>query len=54
MQVVRDGRVQSVSIATGVRGSSRFEIMSGVAAGDRVLLVRGIADGTAVRGRERP
>ena len=53
VQVVRDGRVQSVPIETGVRGSSRFEIMSGVAAGDRVLLVRGIADGTAVRARER-
>ena len=54
VQVVRDGRVQSVPIETGVRGSNRFEILSGVAAGDRVLLVRGIADGTAVRARERP
>ena len=53
VQVVRDGRVQTARIETGVRGSSRFEIMSGVAAGDRVLLVRGIADGTAVRARER-
>lgn len=54
VQVVRDGRVQTARIETGVRGSSRFEILSGLAAGDRVLLVRGIADGTAVRGRERP
>ncbi len=54
VQVVRDGRVQSARIETGVRGSSRFEIVSGVAAGDRLVLTRGIADGTGVRPRARP
>ena len=54
VQIVRDGRVQSARIETGVRGTNRFEIVSGVAAGDRVVLTRAIADGTAVRTRERP
>lgn len=54
VQVVRDGRVQSARIETGVRGSSRFEIVAGVAAGDRLVLTRGIADNTAVRTRDRP
>ncbi|NBR27467.1 MAG: efflux RND transporter periplasmic adaptor subunit, partial [Betaproteobacteria bacterium] len=49
-----DGRVQSARIETGVRGSSRFEIVAGVAAGDRLVLTRGIADNTAVRTRDRP
>ncbi len=54
VQVVRDGRVQTVRIESGVRGSNRFEIISGVAAGDRLLLARGITDGSRVRTRERP
>ncbi len=54
VQLVRDGRVQSVRIESGVRGSSRFEIISGVTAGDRLLLGRGITDGSRVRTRERP
>ena len=54
VQLVRDGRVQTVRIESGVRGSNRFEIISGVAAGDRLLLARGITDGSRVRTRERP
>ena len=54
VQLVRDGRVQSVRIESGVRGSGRFEIISGVTAGDRLLLGRGITDGSRVRTRERP
>ena len=54
VQRVRDGRVQSVRIESGVRGSGRFEIISGVTAGDRLLLGRGITDGSRVRTRERP
>lgn len=53
VQLVRDGRVQSVRIESGVRGSRRFEIISGVTAGDRLLLGRGITDGSRVRTRER-
>lgn len=53
VQVVRDGRVQSVRIQSGVRGSNRFEIIAGVAAGDRLLLARGVPDGSRVRTRER-
>ena len=53
VQLVRDGRVQSVRIESGVRGSGRFEIISGVTAGDRLLLGRGITDGSRVRTRER-
>ena len=54
VQRVHDGRVQSVRIESGVRGSRRFEIISGVTAGDRLLLGRGITDGSRVRTRERP
>jgi HlyD family secretion protein len=53
VQVVRDGRVQSVKVETGVRGTSRVEILNGVGAGERLLLTRGVADGAAVRARER-
>lgn len=53
VQIVRNGRVQSAKVETGVRGSSRVEILSGVNAGDNVLLTRGIADGSAVRTQTR-
>jgi HlyD family secretion protein len=54
VQVVRDGRVQHAAVETGVRGSQRVEILSGVAAGEPLLLTRDIADGTRVRTQERP
>ena len=53
VQFVRDGAVQSATVETGVRGSARVEIVGGLAAGDAVLLTRGVADGTRVRPRER-
>ncbi|MNC96856.1 hypothetical protein D3C83_143330 [compost metagenome] len=52
MQVVRGGRVAPAKVETGVRTASRVEIVSGLAEGDVVLLVRGIADGARVRLRE--
>jgi HlyD family secretion protein len=53
VQVVRDGRVQTARIETGVRGASRIEIVAGLNAGDTVVLTRGIADGTRVRTQVR-
>jgi hypothetical protein len=52
VQVVREGRVASAKIETGVRTAARVEIVSGLAEGETVLLTRGIADGTRVRPRE--
>ena len=54
VQVMRDGRVQSAIVETGVRGASRVEIISGVSAGDTVVLTRGIANDTRVRVHARP
>lgn len=52
VQVVRNGRVESTKVETGVRTTSRVEIISGVGEGEAVLLTRGIAPGTRVRPRE--
>lgn len=54
VQVLRDGRAQSARVDIGVRGANRVEIVSGVNAGDLVVLTRGIADGTRVRVQTRP
>lgn len=50
--VVRDGRVATARVETGVRASARVEIASGLSEGETVLLTRGIADGSRVRPRE--
>jgi hypothetical protein len=52
VQAVREGRVASARVETGVRTATRVEISTGVAEGERVLLSKGIADGTRVRPRE--
>jgi HlyD family secretion protein len=52
VQVVREGRVASAKIETGVRTAARVEIVSGLAEGEAVLLIHGITDGTRVRPRE--
>jgi HlyD family secretion protein len=52
VQVVREGRVASARIETGVRTPARVEIASGLAEGEAVLLTKGIADGARVRARE--
>jgi HlyD family secretion protein len=52
VQVVREGRVATAKIETGVRSSVRVEIASGLREGEVVLLARGIADGSRVRPRE--
>jgi HlyD family secretion protein len=49
VQVVREGRTASARVETGVRTSSRVEIVSGLAEGERVVLERGVADGRRVR-----
>lgn len=51
VQLVRDGRVATVKVETGVRTAARVEIVSGLAADDSVLVTRGVADGTRVRPR---
>ena len=53
VQTVRDGMVQSARAETGVRGTTRVEIRSGLAAGDLVVVTRGIADGSRVRTQTR-
>jgi len=52
VQVVRDGRTQTLRVETGVRGTRRVEILSGVGAGEPVLLTRGMVDGARVRTQE--
>ena len=52
VQVIRDGSVHSAKVEIGVRASSRYEILSGIAEGDAVVLTRGIEDGTRVRSLE--
>jgi HlyD family secretion protein len=52
VQVIRDGSVHSVKVDLGIHAGNRFEILSGVAEGDVVVLTRGIEDGARVRPRE--
>ena len=51
---IRDGRARRVPVGIGVRGATRVEILSGLAAGDRVVpAAEGkIADGDKVRVKE--
>lgn len=51
VQVLRDGRVASVKVEPGIRAGDRTEILSGLAAGDTVVLTRDIADGARARAR---
>jgi HlyD family secretion protein len=51
VQVVRDGRVATVKVDTGVRTGSRVESVSGLAAGEAVVLAPGLKDGARVRTR---
>lgn len=52
VQVVRNGRVATARVETGVRSSARVEINAGLSEGDTVLLTKGIAEGSRVRPRE--
>ena len=52
VQVVRDGTVHSSKVETGIRTGNRYEILSGLAEGDSVVLTRGMEDGARVRTRE--
>lgn len=52
VQVVRDDRIATAKVETGVRSAARVEIASGLREGEVVLLTRGIADGSRVRPRE--
>jgi HlyD family secretion protein len=49
--VLRDGRAERVAIRLGARTPARTEIVSGVAAGDEVILTPGIEPGQRVRAR---
>jgi len=51
VQVVRGGRVATVKVDTGVRTGSRVEILSGLTAGEAVVLAPGLKDGARVRTR---
>ena len=52
VQVVRDGSARSVTVEIGIRTGSRYEIISGIAEGDVVVLTRGIEDGARVHAQE--
>ena len=52
VQVVRDGSARSVKVEIGIRTGSRYEITSGIAEGDTVVLTRGIDDGARVHALE--
>jgi len=52
VQVVRDGIVRNAKVETGIRTGSRYEILSGLAEGDTVVLTRGMEDGARVRTQE--
>jgi len=52
VQVVRESIARGVKVETGIRTSSRSEILSGVAEGDSVVLTRGIDDGVRVHALE--
>ncbi len=49
--VVREGRAQRVAVRLGARGSGRVEIVSGVDAGEALILTQGIEPGQRVRAR---
>jgi HlyD family secretion protein len=49
--VLRDGRAEHVAVRLGARTLARTEILSGVAAGDEVILTPGIEPGQRVRAR---
>ena len=52
VQVVRDSITHSLKVSIGIRTGSRFEITSGIAESDTVVLTRGIEDGTRVHALE--
>lgn len=49
--LVRDGRARQVAVHTGIAGTEKVEIVSGLSAGDRVILhpPEGLKDGDRVR-----
>jgi len=52
VQIVRESVVHSAKVETGIRTGSRYEILSGLAEGDSVVLTRGTEDGARVRAQE--
>lgn len=57
--LLRDGRAVFTPLTTGIAGERYFEVLTGAAAGDRVITgpfesVRTLADGAAVRLRQSP
>lgn len=48
---VQDGRVAPVTLRLGLRTLDAAEVLDGLAAGDRVVLTRGVAPGARVRAR---
>ena len=54
MFIVRDNKAEFVPVKTGIAGEKYFEVLSGVKAGDQVIVgpfasVRELADGAAVK-----
>ena len=52
--IVRDNKAEFVPVKTGIAGEKYFEVLSGVKAGDQVIVgpfasVRELADGAAVK-----
>jgi HlyD family secretion protein len=51
VQRLQDGRLASVPVTLGIRGGANVEVLSGLEAGDIVVLTRGLADGSRARVR---
>jgi HlyD family secretion protein len=51
VQRIDEGRLVAVPVTIGIRGGARVEVLSGLDAGDTVVLTRGLADGARVRTR---
>ena len=52
VQIVRDSIARSAKVEIGIRTGSRYEITSGIAEGDSVVLTRGVDDGARVHALE--
>ncbi len=51
VQRLRDGRLVATPVTLGIRGGAKVEVLSGLEAGDTVVLTRGLDDGARARAR---
>jgi HlyD family secretion protein len=51
VQRIDEGRIVAVPVTLGIRGGAKVEVLSGIEAGDAVVLTRGLANGARARAR---